>query len=110
MALQSYPIRSSLYQANKIFGLREFHWLVIILTGIVGLTLPLALGLRLGPVPLGLVTGVGGMVAALSFFKWSEVGRRAGWLELKLAGLPQAQRQERRRAPDRRHGTYLIDA
>ena len=105
--LNTYPIRSSIYQPNLIMGLREFHWLVTGVIGLAGLTIPLALGLHFGPLPLGLLTSVAGVVGALAFFKWSEVGRRKGWLELKFAALTQSQRPERRRAPDRRHGCYL---
>jgi hypothetical protein len=105
--LNLYPLRSSIYQPNLIMGLREFHWLVMGVIGLVCLTVPLALGLHVGPLPLGLLTGVGSVVVALGFFKWSEVGRRKGWLELKFAALTQARRQERRRAQDRRQGGYL---
>ena len=107
--MEQFPVRPSIYHPQLFLGLRVSDWPYILGISLASLAIPYFAGLKIGPVPLAVLTGAAGVVGSVSFFKWAQTGRRPRWLQLRLQALACPRVVGRRQGGQRRHKSYLRD-
>lgn len=95
-----YPIRSEIYNKTEILGVRDNDLKWVLLATVVALTVPFALEMFIGPIPVSVITTPIALIGSLMFFNWARVGKRANFLEYKLKNLRKVKIQKRWRSID----------
>jgi len=89
------PVRSRIYLPVVRFGVVSSDWKFVLTFTLIAYLIPFFLGLRIGRVPLFLITGLLTAIGSVIFFAAIRVGRRPYWFQHMVRALVRHPRQRR---------------
>ncbi len=95
------PVRSKIYLPVVRFFVVSSDWKFVLAATLIGYLIPLLLKLRIGMVPLWLITGLGTLFGSILFFYFIRIGRRPYWFQHSLQAMVRHPRHRRVLPADR---------
>lgn len=101
------PVRSMIYLPVTIFGVISSDWKYVLIFGLAGYAIPYVLDLKIGRIPLEIVTTVLAIAASIAILNVIRVGRKPFWLQHRLRALIQDSHNRRGQPADPKRRPWI---